>query len=116
MPVNSGSSRIWREKMPSVTTSIRVARERPREIVEYGVDRKRRVEGAQRFVRSRISNSLAPPLRGEGRGEGYSPHSCARGESPSPGFSLRANPTSPRKRGEVRTHQFRGSGGRPTLS
>ncbi|MGY4433000.1 hypothetical protein ACVWWO_005477 [Bradyrhizobium sp. F1.13.1] len=27
MPDSSGSSRIWRVKMPSVTTSMRVARE-----------------------------------------------------------------------------------------
>jgi hypothetical protein len=50
------------------------------------------------------SDHLAP-LAGRGRraapGEGDSRRGRTRGESPSPGFSLRKNPTSPRTRGEV---------------
>src|SRR5260370_12195 len=44
--------------------------------------------------------SLAPLLRGEGRGEGLFPRAQTRAEPPSPA-ALRAS-TSPRKRGEVK--------------
>src|SRR3989440_2204520 len=49
--------------------------------------------------------SLAPRLRGEGWGEGLSPRVAIHRETctPSPGLHLRCNPTSPRKRGEVRS-------------
>src|ERR1700719_3480995 len=44
--------------------------------------------------------SLAPLLRGEGRGEGLFPQAQTRGEPPSPGSRQARDPTSPRKRGE----------------
>jgi hypothetical protein len=43
-------------------------------------------------------------MRSIGYGEGLFPRMLkhnVRGDSPSPGFSLRENPTSPRKRGEI---------------
>src|SRR6185436_6349042 len=51
-----------------------------------------------------LVDSLAPLLRGEGRGEGLSRQNRKTqvcGDSPSPGSHLRCDPTSPRKRGEV---------------
>jgi hypothetical protein len=43
-----------------------------------------------------------PVLRGEGRGEGLSPRIQLMESHPSPGSRLRCDPTSLRKRGELR--------------
>jgi excinuclease ABC subunit A len=49
------------------------------------------------------ASSPSPRLRGEGRGEGAPPQAETRGEAPSPGST--SDPTSPRKRGEVKSKE-----------
>src|ERR1700722_17631942 len=55
-----------------------------------------------RAVSLREVRSLAPLFAGRGWGGGAASTSSVRGKSPSPGSSLRDDPTSPRKRGEVK--------------